>query len=118
MTAGNIRNRHPGLGCLLDHGKLLIRRVPAPALDAGKDFYSINTVRHSRKTRHTPSSYLSDCVRFKKGLLHVTTTIEALVYRIGFKFTVRWREYGWLVVANAASVAVAFISLFLVPVRS
>jgi hypothetical protein len=48
----------------------------------------------------------------------VTTTIEALVYRIGFKFTVRWREYGWLVVANAASVAVAFISLFLVPVRS
>jgi len=58
MTAGNIRNRHPGLGCLLDHGKLLIRRVPAPALDAGKDFYSINTVRHSRKTRRTPSSYL------------------------------------------------------------
>jgi hypothetical protein len=48
----------------------------------------------------------------------VTTTIEALVYRFGFKFNVRRREYAWLLVANAASVAVAFVSLFVVPVRS
>jgi hypothetical protein len=58
MTAGNIRNRHPGLRCFLHNSKLLIRRVLTTALDTGKDFYSINTVRHSRTTRLTPSSYL------------------------------------------------------------
>jgi len=69
MTAGNIRNRHAGLGCFLHHRKLLIRRVLTAALDAGKDFYSINTVRHSRTTRLTPSSYLYGYVRLKEGLL-------------------------------------------------
>ncbi len=45
--------------------------MPAPALDTGKDLYSINTVRHSRMTRLTPSSYLYGYVRFKWGLLQL-----------------------------------------------
>jgi len=65
MTAGNIRNRHPGLSCFLHNSKLLIRRILTAALDTGKDFYSINIVRHSRTTRLTPSSYLCGYVRFK-----------------------------------------------------
>ena len=65
MTAGNIRNRHAGLGCFLHNSKLLIRRVFTTALDTGKDFYSINIVRHSRTTRLTPSSYLCGYGRFK-----------------------------------------------------
>ena len=50
MTAGYIRNRHPGLGGFLHHRKLLIRRVPTTTLDPGKHFNSISIVRHSRKT--------------------------------------------------------------------
>ena len=70
MTAGYIGNRHSGLGRFLDKGHLLLCGVTPAALDSGKHFDSINTVRHSRMTRRKPSSYLSDCVRFKWGLLH------------------------------------------------
>jgi hypothetical protein len=45
----------------------------------------------------------------------ITTAIEALVYRYGFKFLVRRREFIWLTVANALSVGVAFASLFIFP---
>jgi hypothetical protein len=48
----------------------------------------------------------------------ITTVIEALVYRYGFKFLVRRREFIWLIVANAFSVGAAFASLFMFPVRS
>lgn len=46
----------------------------------------------------------------------ITTVIEALVYRGGFKFKVGRREFIWLVVANSFSVGAAFASLFIVPV--
>ena len=71
MTAGYIGNRHPGLGCLLHEGHLLLCGIPAPALNPGKHFDSISTVRHSRKTRLKPSSYLNDGVRLNWGLLHL-----------------------------------------------
>ena len=58
MTAGYIGNRHPRLHRLLHHRHLLLCGISTPALDPGKHFNSINTVRHSRKTRRTPSSYL------------------------------------------------------------
>jgi hypothetical protein len=45
----------------------------------------------------------------------VTTGLEAIVYRFGFKFMVRRREFGWLLIANALSVAVAFVSVFVAP---
>jgi hypothetical protein len=48
----------------------------------------------------------------------ITTVIEALVYRYAFKFTVRRREFSWLLFANALSIGVAFGSLFVVPVKS
>ncbi|GHU19488.1 hypothetical protein AGMMS50243_11610 [Betaproteobacteria bacterium] len=47
----------------------------------------------------------------------VTTGLEALVYKYGVKFAVRRREFGWLLIANALSVAVAFASVFIAPVR-
>ena len=71
MTTGHIGNRHSGLGRFLDKGHLLVRRVPSAALDPGKNLYSISIVRHSRMTRLMPSSYLSDCVRLKWGLLQL-----------------------------------------------
>jgi len=73
MTAGNKRNRHSGLGCFLQNRHLLIRRIPTAALDTGKHLYSINTIRHSRMTRLTPSSYSCGYVRLKWGLLHLPT---------------------------------------------
>ena len=48
----------------------------------------------------------------------VTTAIEALVYRHGFKFQVGRREFIWLTVANSLSVGVAFGSLFVFPVKN
>jgi len=57
MKTGNIGNRHPGLGRFLHYRQLLLCRIPTPALDPGKHFYSIRTVRHSRTTRLTPSSF-------------------------------------------------------------
>jgi hypothetical protein len=57
MTAGNKRNRHSRLGCLLQNCHLLVRRIPTAALNARKHFYSINTIRHSRMPRLTPGSY-------------------------------------------------------------
>ena len=58
MTAGYIGNRHPRLHCFLHHRHLLLCGISAPALDPGKHFNSINTVRHSRNTRRMPSPYL------------------------------------------------------------
>ena len=66
MTAGDIGNRHPGLGCLGQNRQLLVQRVTSPTLDARKNFDSINT-RHSRMTRLTPSPSLCSYVRFKGG---------------------------------------------------
>jgi hypothetical protein len=48
----------------------------------------------------------------------VTTGIEANVYKYGFKFVVRRQEFYWLLLANALSVAVAFASLFIVPIQN
>ena len=58
MTAGHIGNRHSGLGRFLHKRHLLFGCVPPAALNPGKHFDSISIVRHSRKTRRTPSSYL------------------------------------------------------------
>jgi hypothetical protein len=43
--------------------------VSPATLNPGKHFDSISTDRHGRKTRRTPSYYLSDRVRLKWGLL-------------------------------------------------
>lgn len=48
----------------------------------------------------------------------INTFIEATVYIRGCKLLVRRREFWWLFVANAVSVGLAFITLFLVPVES
>jgi hypothetical protein len=48
----------------------------------------------------------------------VTSVIEALVYKHGFKYRVSRRTFGWLILANSISVGVAFASLFVFPVRS
>jgi hypothetical protein len=48
----------------------------------------------------------------------VTTAIEALVYRYGFKFRVGRREFIWLTAANSLSVGLAFASLFVFPVKT
>ena len=69
MTTGHIGNRHAGLGCLGQHGELLIQRIPPAALDTGKDLDSIGTVRHRRITRRKPRSSLRSYVRFKWGPL-------------------------------------------------
>jgi hypothetical protein len=48
----------------------------------------------------------------------INTGIEALVYKKGFKLKVGRREFWWIFVANAISVGLAFITLFVVPVQS
>lgn len=48
----------------------------------------------------------------------VNTGIETLVYKKGFKLQVLRREFWWIFVANAVSVGVAFVTLFMVPVES
>lgn len=48
----------------------------------------------------------------------INTAIESAVYRRAFKFSVRRREFGWLFLANAVSVSVAFVSLFVAPIHS
>jgi hypothetical protein len=47
----------------------------------------------------------------------VTTSIEAIVYKYGFKFLVRRRAFFWLLAANALSVLAAFVSVFIAPVH-
>ncbi|RJR44166.1 MAG: hypothetical protein C4576_13350 [Desulfobacteraceae bacterium] len=48
----------------------------------------------------------------------VNASLENLVLRIGFKKHCGWRGFWWLSIANAASVGVAFASLWLGPMRS
>jgi hypothetical protein len=48
----------------------------------------------------------------------VNTAIEALVYKKVFNLNVRKREFWWVFVANAVSVGVAFVTLFLVPLET
>jgi len=48
----------------------------------------------------------------------INTGIEAVVYKKGFKFQIRRREFLWIAVVNAVSVGIAFVTLFLVPVES
>jgi hypothetical protein len=45
----------------------------------------------------------------------INTFIEAMVYRKVFNLQVRRREFWWIFLANTVSVAVAAITLFLVP---
>ena len=70
MTTGHIGNRHPGLSGFQNHRHFLLCGIAPAALDSAEDFDSISIRRHSRVTRRTPSSYLSNYVRFKWGLLH------------------------------------------------
>ncbi len=58
MSSGHEGNRHPRLGYLGDGCQLLLQAVSPAALYAGKDFNSINGVRHRRMTRLTPSPSL------------------------------------------------------------
>ena len=71
MTAGHIGNRHPGLSGFQNHRHFLLCGIAPAALDSAEDFDSISIRRHSRMTRRTPSSYLSNYVRLKWGLLHI-----------------------------------------------
>jgi hypothetical protein len=45
----------------------------------------------------------------------VNTVVEAFIYKHVFTLRVRWREFFWVCVANALSIAVAFASLFAAP---
>src|SRR5215469_13054706 len=71
MTASYVGNRHARLGGFGQDRQLLIHRPASPALDLREDFDSINTARHSRITRHTPSASLCSYVRLKWGPLQV-----------------------------------------------
>jgi hypothetical protein len=57
------------LGCFGKDRQFLIHRPASPALDLREDFDSINTARHSRITRRTPSASLCSYVRLKWGPL-------------------------------------------------
>ena len=48
----------------------------------------------------------------------VNTGIETIVYKKAFRLQVRRREFWWIFIANAVSVGVAFVTLFMVPVES
>jgi hypothetical protein len=67
---------------LLHDRHLLLCGISAQALNTGKHFDSFSTVRHSRITRRTPSSYLGDCVRLKWGLLHMATAKRSKIGEI------------------------------------
>ncbi len=73
MTSGYIGNRHSRLHGFMDNGHLLLCGVAPPALHSSQYFDSISIHRHSRNTRLTPSPYSGDCVRFKWGLLQMST---------------------------------------------
>ncbi len=45
----------------------------------------------------------------------INTFVEAYIYRRGFKFQVRRREFWLVFLANALSVGIAFGSLFVMP---
>jgi len=47
----------------------------------------------------------------------INTGIEALVYRNSFKLPVRRQKLFWIFIANAVSVGLAFVTLFVVPVE-
>ncbi len=47
----------------------------------------------------------------------INTTVECLIYRFGFRFTVKRREVLWFLLANAVSVGLAFGSLWLAPIE-
>lgn len=49
----------------------------------------------------------------------INAVVEGLVYRKVFKleFRFRGRKFGWLILANALSVGVAFVSIRIAPVR-
>jgi len=87
MTAGHVGNRHAGLACLRKDRQLLIHRPAAPALDLGEDFDSVNTARHSRITRRTPSASLCSYVRFKWGPLHRVITASPWIQYNQFRYT-------------------------------
>src|SRR5215468_6765836 len=72
MTAGHVGNRYARLSCFRQDRQLLIHRPAASALDLREDFNSVNTARHSRITRRTPSSSLCSYVRFKWGPLQIS----------------------------------------------
>ena len=69
MTASYVGNRHARLGGFGQDRQFLIHRPASPALDLREDFDSINTARHSRITRRTPSASLCSYVRLKWGPL-------------------------------------------------
>lgn len=58
MLAGNVGNRHAGLGSFCQDGHLLTQGIAPATLDPGKNVDSISTVSHRRMTRRKPSSYL------------------------------------------------------------
>lgn len=48
----------------------------------------------------------------------INTAIESVYYRKVLKVTIRRREVGWILVANAVSVSVALASIFVAPIQS
>ena len=48
----------------------------------------------------------------------INTAIEALVYKNGFEFPFNRRAFFWIFIANAVSVGVAFVTLFISPVET
>lgn len=57
MTPRYGGNSHTWLGGFLHNSNLLIRGIPATALDGVNRIYSISAVRHCGTTGLTPSSY-------------------------------------------------------------
>ena len=79
MPAGNIGNRHPGLGCLRHRSQLLLQRVSPAPLDSCEDFNSIDCVRHRRMTRLTPSPSLCSYGPVEMGAAPVRDSVATLI---------------------------------------
>ena len=70
MPAGDEGNRHARHGCLFQDPQLLVDGLPPPTLHRTQNLNSLDTTRHSRNPRHTPSLSLCSGVRLKWELLH------------------------------------------------
>ena len=72
MLAGHEGNRHSGLGGLRHRRQLLPQRISTPALHSREHFNSINSIRHRRITRLTPSPSLCSYGPVEMGAAPVT----------------------------------------------
>jgi hypothetical protein len=87
MLAGYEGNRHSGLGGLRHRCQLLLQRISTPALHSREHFNSINSIRHRRITRLTPSPSLCSYGPVEMGaapstfnIADVTASINATAF--------------------------------------